>query len=412
MEINGIKDNEEKYRRALWLIMERLLEIDNIEEALSGALEVIISVMESEAGAIWMLDEKKNILHPIFHMGPVDLSNIYVENGIGIEGIVTSTEKSLIISDTMNDSRYVGNIFDDQGMKTESLICVPLKAVKKTIGCIHIVNRKDGQKYSENDLMLCERMAAIAAMTIEEKGLIIDLPEEKEVMVSLRDVTREFESGDQTVRVLNGINLDIYKNEFVVVLGESGCGKSTMMNIIGGMDAMTSGQMIIEGQDFSNPTEQELTEYRRHYVGFIFQSYNLMPNLTAKENVQFIADISDDPMDSTKALELVGLSERANHFPAKLSGGQRQRVSIARALAKNPKIILADEPTAALDFKTGQEVLIVLENVIKTCGTTIVMVTHNVEIAKMANRVVKLRGGKVSSIKTNLHPLSASEISW
>ena len=403
---------DEKYRKALWNIMTKLLQVDSIDEALSGSLEAVVEEMDSEAGAIWMLDKNKNILHPVFHIGPVDLSNVAVENGVGIEGVVTQTEQSVIIGDTMNDPRYVGNIFDDLGMKTESLICVPLKNVDNTFGCIHIINRRDGKKYSDTDMALCEQMAAVAAMTIEEKGFALDVPEEKEVMVSLRDVRREFESGDQTIKVLNGINLDIYKNEFVVVLGESGCGKTTMMNIIGGMDGLTSGQLFIEGEDFSHPSEQELTDYRRHYVGFIFQAYNLMPNLTAKENVEFIADISDDPMDPKEAIELVGLAERSNNYPSKLSGGQQQRVSIARAIVKNPKIILADEPTAALDFKTGQEVLVVLENVIKTCGTTIVMVTHNVEIAKMANRVVKLRGGKISSIKTNINPLSAKEISW
>ena len=405
-------NREEKYKKAQWTIMESLLLIDNIDDAISSALEVILDVMESEAGAIWMLDDRKGLLHPMVFMGPIDLSNIYMENGVGIEGVVTATGESLLISDTLNDPRFVGNIFDDQGMKTESLICVPLKAVSKTLGCVHIINRKDGEHYTEADMRLCEQMAALAAMTIEEKGLKINLPEEKEVMVSLRNVTKEFESGDETLRVLNGINLDIYKNEFVVVLGESGCGKSTMMNIIGGMDDMTGGELIIDGEDFSHPTELELTEYRRHYVGFIFQAYNLMPNLTALENIRFIADISDNPMKPEDALELVGLSDRANNFPAKLSGGQQQRVSIARALVKNPKIILADEPTAALDFKTGQEVLIVLEDVIKKCGTTIVMVTHNVEIAKMANRVIKLRGGKISSIKTNLNPLPAREIVW
>ena len=403
---------DDDYNKALMTIMTRLLQIDNIDEALSSALEAIVEVMGSEAGAIWMLDDKKGILHPVFYIGPIDLSNITVENGVGIEGVVTETEKAIMIEDTLNDPRYVGNIFDDQGMRTESLICVPLKADNKTLGCIHIINRHDGGKYTEKNLTLAEQMAALAAMTIEEKGLTLEIPEEKEVMISLRNVTREFESGEQTIKVLNGINLDIYKNEFVVILGESGCGKSTMMNIIGGMDGLTSGQLIIEGKDYSHPTEQDMTEYRRHYVGFIFQSYNLMPNLTAKENVEFIADVSEDPMDPEKAIELVGLSERANNFPAKLSGGQQQRVSIARAIVKNPKIILADEPTAALDFKTGQDVLVVLENVIKSCGTTIVMVTHNVEIAKMANRVVKLRGGKISSIKTNLEPLPAREIVW
>ena len=210
-------ERDVKYKKALWMIMESLLEIDSIEDALSSALEVILDVMDSEAGAIWMLDERKGLLHPVFHMGPIDLSNIHMENGIGIEGIVTSSGQSLLISDALNDPRFIGNIFDDQGMKTESLICVPLKAVKNTIGCVHIINRKDGQKYSEEDMKLCEQMAALAAMTIEEKGLIIELPEEKEVMVSLRNVIKEFPSGDQTIRVLNGINLDIIDRNVSIV---------------------------------------------------------------------------------------------------------------------------------------------------------------------------------------------------
>jgi len=214
------------------------------------------------------------------------------------------------------------------------------------------------------------------------------------------------------VHVLKGINLDIYENEFVVVLGESGCGKSTMVNIVGGMDFLTEGQLIIDNKDFSKPSDDELTLFRRQYVGFIFQSYNLMPNLTALENVEFIAEISQAPMKSEDALKMVGLSDRAKNYPAQLSGGQQQRVSIARALVKNPKLILADEPTAALDFTTGQEVLRVIENIVKTRGTTVVMITHNAEIAKMANRVVKLSNGKVASIKRNANPLSADEIVW
>ena len=185
-----------------------------------------------------------------------------------------------------------------------------------------------------------------------------------------------------------------------------------MMNIIGGMDFLTDGTLTIDGVDFSHPTEDELTEFRRRYVGFIFQQYNLMPNLTALENVQFIAELVDEPMSPEEAISAVGLLDRSGNYPSQMSGGQQQRVSIARALVKKPKLIIADEPTAALDFVTSQEVLRVIEHVVKTQGTTVLMVTHNPEIGKMADRVVKVRGGKIASIKRNPHPLTADELSW
>ncbi|MBQ9272190.1 MAG: ABC transporter ATP-binding protein [Mogibacterium sp.] len=219
-------------------------------------------------------------------------------------------------------------------------------------------------------------------------------------------------SGEEIRRILKGVDLDVFPGELVVVLGESGCGKSTLLNIIGGMDLMTEGSLLVEGKDMSRPTEYELTEYRREYIGFIFQAYNLMPNLSAYENIEFIGEISDDPMDSMEALKMVGLGDKADSMPSALSGGQMQRVSIARALVKNPKIILADEPTAALDYDTSIKVLKVIEDIVRTRSTTVLMVTHNPEIAKMANRVVKLRDGKISSIRVNLHPLHAMDLVW
>jgi len=184
------------------------------------------------------------------------------------------------------------------------------------------------------------------------------------------------------------------------------------MNIVGGMDFLTDGTLLIEGKDFSHPTDDQLTQYRREYIGFIFQSYNLMPNLTALENVQFIAELANDPMPAAEAIEKVGLSSRANNFPAQMSGGQQQRVSIARAIVKRPKLILADEPTAALDYTTSIEVLSVIEEIVKKQGATVMMVTHNPEIAKMADRVVKVRNGRIASIKKNLHPVHAEELVW
>ena len=259
---------------------------------------------------------------------------------------------------------------------------------------------------------MCENCCSVLALDIDDKGFTFRPFEDREPIVEVRDVVKEFMSGEEKRRILKGVDLDIYPGELVVVLGESGCGKSTLLNIIGGMDRMTSGKLAVEGRDMSDPSEAELTEYRREYVGFIFQAYNLMPNLSAYENVEFIGEISDNPMDSEEALELVGLGEKANSMPAALSGGQMQRVSIARAIVKNPKIILADEPTAALDYDTSIKVLSVIEKISKENKTTVLMVTHNPEIAKMANRVVKLRNGKISSVRVNLHPLSATDLVW
>ena len=247
---------------------------------------------------------------------------------------------------------------------------------------------------------------------ILENGAIEKASDDKQILISLKGVKKEYHSGDSVLKVLRGIDLDIYEHEFLVVLGESGCGKSTMMNIVGGMDFLTDGTFLVEGKDYSHPSEKELTNFRRNYVGFIFQSYNLMPNLTALQNISFIAEIAKDPMKPEDAIAKVGLSERANNFPHQMSGGQQQRVSIARALVKNPTLILADEPTAALDYATSIEVLSVVEDVVRSQGKTVVMITHNDEIAKMADRVVKLKDGVVSSIRTNLHPLSAKDLVW
>ncbi len=392
--------------------MAQLLKVDNLEEALSGSLEIIVKALNSEAGAIWMLDPKTDRLSPVFHIGPADISNISIENGFGIEGLVTKTGKSVFVSDAAADDRFDGTVFDDNGLSTRTMICVPLNNMHDVIGCVQIVNKLDGGFFDAEDMQLCERMASLAAITIDEKGLIVDLEEKKEVLATLRNITKEYQTGDTTLKVLKGVNLDIYKNEFIVVLGESGCGKSTMMNIVGGMDFLTSGELTIEGKDFSHPSDADLTKYRREYIGYIFQAYNLMPNLTALENVEFIAELVPDHMDSREALAKVNMSQRENNYPGQMSGGQQQRVSIARAIVKKPKLILADEPTAALDYTTSIEVLHTIEEIVKTQGTTVMMVTHNVEIAKMADRVVKVRNGKIASIKKNMHPLHAEDLVW
>ncbi len=398
--------------KAIWQITEKLRDAEDMAAALAGSLEIITGALGCEAGSVWLVSRKSGRMTAVVNVGTDDISGISVQLGQGVVGSVGKTGESVIVADTAKDERFSRSVDEETGYVTKSLICVPLKNEYETIGCVELINTRSGETYKKEDLALCEQMAELAAIAIEEKGFTFEPEGEKRVIISLRGVTKEYPSGDGVLQVLKGIDLDVYENEFVVVLGESGCGKSTMMNIIGGMDFLTDGTLTIEGRDFSHPSDAELTDFRRNYVGFVFQAYNLMPNLTARENVQFIAEISPNPGDVDEALEKVGLSQRADNFPAQMSGGQQQRVSIARALAKNPKVIFADEPTAALDFQTSQEVLRVIENIVKTQGTTVMMITHNEEIAKMANRVVKLKGGRVASIRANLHPLSADDLSW
>ena len=251
----------------------------------------------------------------------------------------------------------------------------------------------------------------LAAIAIDDKGLNLGFTEEKKVIISLRGVTKTFGSGETQIQILKGVNLDVREGEFLVILGESGCGKSTMLNIIGGMDQLTTGTFLFNGEDYSHADDNQLTMYRRNSVGFIFQAYNLMPTLTAEENLNFIGELCENPMDAQQALDSVGLLGRKDNYPSQMSGGQQQRVSIARALMKKPRVILADEPTAALDYETSIEVLTVLEEVIKA-GTTMLMVTHNEEIAKMANRVIRMKGGVVAEVIVNRHPASAKELVW
>ena len=189
---------------------------------------------------------------------------------MSIAGIVTKTGESVRIEDTSEDERFKGSVFDGNGFVAKTMLCVPLNDTKKTVGCVQVINKNDGSLYDEAELELCKHMAALVAITINEKGLIVSSDEERKVLISLQNVTKEYPSGDGVARVLDGINLDIYENEFVVILGESGCGKSTMMNIIGGMDFLTEGKLIFDGRDFSHPSDEDLTKYRREYIGFIF----------------------------------------------------------------------------------------------------------------------------------------------
>ena len=395
--------------QTVWRIMEKLREANQLEDALSSSLDILREVTNSSKGSIWMLDDTSGRLISLMNSGTYDAIGESAAPGEGLVGEVYESGKTKVYKlSEANDVKLAG--IDSPAITGKSLLCVPITTLKHTIGCLLLT--KKGSDYTEEDQQICENCSAILALDIEDKGFEFRPFEDREPIVRAHNIIKEFMNGEEIRRILKGVDLDVYPGELVVVLGESGCGKSTLLNIIGGMDMMTSGELIVDGKDMSNPTEDELTKYRRDYVGFIFQAYNLMPNLSAYENVEFIGEIAKNPLDSMEALRMVGLEDKAKSMPSMLSGGQMQRVSIARALVKDPKIILADEPTAALDYETSIMVLKVIEEIVKQRKTTVLMVTHNPEIAKMANRVIKLRNGKISSIRVNLHPLQATELVW
>jgi putative ABC transport system ATP-binding protein len=229
---------------------------------------------------------------------------------------------------------------------------------------------------------------------------------------SLSEVTKVYRMGEVDVHALRGISLDIQSAEFIVLLGPSGSGKSTLLNIIGGLDVPTAGRVTYRDRELTAADESALTEYRRHHVGFVFQFYNLIPSLTARENVALVTDIVRDPMTPERALELVNLTPRQDHFPSQLSGGEQQRVAIARAIAKQPDVLLCDEPTGALDLATGVVVLEAIQRVNAELGTTTVVITHNAAVADMADRVISLADGHIVQTKTNTTKLPPSELRW
>ena len=230
--------------------------------------------------------------------------------------------------------------------------------------------------------------------------------------IRLEEVRKIYQTGQVVTKAVDGINFTISEGEFVVIIGASGAGKTTILNILGGMDTITSGSVFVDGNDIAKYSRRQLTQYRRNDIGFVFQFYNLVPNLTALENVELALQISKNPLDAEQILSDVGLSERLSNFPAQLSGGEQQRVSIARALAKNPKLLLCDEPTGALDYKTGKSILKLLQDTCRERNKTVIVITHNLAIAPIADRVIEIKSGKVHDMRINQEPKSVETIEW
>ena len=230
--------------------------------------------------------------------------------------------------------------------------------------------------------------------------------------IEFRNVSKIYKMGEVEIRALDDISFEIEKGEFVVVLGNSGAGKTTILNILGGMDTVSSGHVVVDGNDISQATDRELCDYRRYDIGFVFQFYNLVQNLTARENVDLAVQLCKDPLDSRSVMKMVGLEDRMNNFPSQLSGGEQQRVAIARAVAKNPKLLLCDEPTGALDYKTGKQVLKVLQDMNAREGMTVIMITHNGALADMGQKIIRVKSGQIESVTLNEHPMDINDIEY
>lgn len=399
-----------KYFVAIKKINKAVEKAETLNEALSEGINEILAVFPTDYCIVWYADEEKKILRPYHFIGEKDFTNCVHLSGAGFIGSAFETQESKRIFE-YKAGMDAETEKDFEGINIKSMLCIPFSSTDDNLGVLQFVRSENTSAFNDEEADVFEMLAGFIAIGIADNDKLNTEWKFNEVILSARDIKRSFKNGDTITNVLKGVNIDVYKGEFLVILGESGSGKSTFLNIIGGMDKADSGSFTFLGEEMSGLSQDELTIFRRDNIGFIFQSYNLISTLTAAQNVDLIGELVEDHLSSDEVLGMVGLSERKNNYPSQLSGGQQQRVSIARALVKKPKLIFADEPTAALDYTTSIEVLSVLGELVKN-GTTLVMVTHNEEITKMADRVVRMRNGKTYDVQLNRHPVPASQLVW
>ncbi len=409
-----VKEEQQKLHNLeiVWQLTESLQNSNNLHDILDTALNQAMRATHSESATLWLNDEQGEFLYPYLAHGPniSGLQGVKLKMGEGMAGWVAENRKSQIIHDAQQDPRWAGRVDDNTGYSTHSLLCVPLITSSSTLGCLQFINKLEDRLFDDEDLVLVADMAALIAISIEKRGLLVKEEEPKAVLLHFKDARKTYLMGEVQVQALKGVSVEIYDGELLVILGPSGSGKSTMLNLLGGMDQATSGNVLFNNQDLSVASDKELTLYRRHQVGFVFQFYNLIPDLTAGENIELAAELVDDPFSIDEVLEEVGLSNKKNNFPSQMSGGEQQRVSIARAIVKKPRILLCDEPTGALDDQTGKMILILLEKIARNMGGTVVIVTHNTAIAPMADRVLKMRNGQIVELLRNPHPECAKDL--
>lgn len=383
---------------------------ETLNEALNSGIKELLSAFPSDYCIVWYADDKKENLRPYHFIGNRDFTNCLHSISKGILGKTYISQKSERIFN-YKKGQDIETESDFEGINIASMLCIPFSSQEENIGVLQFVRTDEAPPYNDDTADVYELLAGFIALGIADNDTLTAAWRFNEVLLQAKDITRSFKNGDIITNVLKGMNIDVYKGEFLAIVGESGCGKSTFLNIIGGMDKADGGMLTFQDMRVSDFSQNELTLYRRENIGFVFQSYNLISTLTASQNIDLIGELVKDHLDSAEVLGRVGLLDKKDNYPSQLSGGQQQRVSIARALVKKPKLILADEPTAALDYDTSIEVLEIFSELVKN-GTTLIMVTHNEEITKMADRVVRMRNGKTYDVQLNRHPLPASKLVW
>ena len=403
--------SEYRYYSAIGKIQSCAASAETFHEAVCGGIRIMLENGIADYAVLWyMSDEKTACLAPYYWICPVDLTARRYAHGEGIVGRVFSSGKAEVHADpgSMQDPAAEK---DMSAAGVSGLICLPFSVEGELSGCIEFMKSKDHGEFTAEETSVCEVMTLLAQMAMYESAPPLTQNRHESVLLSVRNINKTYRSGDELTHVLKGVNFDVFRGEFLCFLGESGCGKSSMLNILGGLLSADDGSILFEGEEMIGKSQKQLTKYRRDNIGYIFQSYNLMPNLNARQNLELIGELVKEPMNTDELLSMVGMSAKGGNYPSQLSGGQQQRIAIARALVKKPKLILADEPTAALDYDTSIEVLTVMEHLVEK-GTTLVMVTHNEEITKMADRVIRFRGGKTYEVTVNRRPRHAADLVW
>ena len=381
-----------------------------LDEVLKQSLKNFIECGLVDHAVVWFASgNEQSILSPYFWICPIELIQQTYLSGEGSVGRVFKTQNKEVIYDfEKNPDDKVQKMFTN--LSISSYVCLPFSIKDKEVGCIELIRTNKHKPLSVDEVNVCEIFTTMLQLTITEQYKVYE-QKEKSILISARNVQKYYKNDGGVSHVLKGFNLDVFKGETLCFLGVSGCGKSTLLNILGGLLNFEEGSVLFEGKELRTASKNELSEYRRKNIGFVYQSYNLMPNLNAKHNIELIGELIKDPLDALELLSMVGLKDKANQYPAKLSGGEKQRVAIARAMVKHPKLILADEPTSALDYQTSIEVLEAFQKA-KTSGVTTIIVTHNEEIAKIADRIVRFRDGKMYETIVNVNPKKPSELVW
>lgn len=405
--------NNTQYTQAIWEITQTLQNAKTLREALTTALRQAGRAIKVEEGTVWYFNKRDSRIYPISTLGDgTSLAGLTLAAGEGIAGDVIQTGNPTFVRDCATDPRFARRFDKESGFVTRSMICMPIRSRGAVIGCIQLINKQNGMLFNRDDADLCENLAYLVGMAIEAAGFMVNLRPQTAQVASLRRVTKEYGARDQRVRMLRGVNLDVYAHELLVIHGESGCGKKTLLDILGGLETPTTGVFLVGERDLSRADEKALAAYRRESVGFVFQTGNLLPSLTLEENLRMAARLGAKPADIPGALELAGFEPgQGGLYPQEMTAGQRQRASMARAIVKSPLLILAYDPVAELDFFAAREALVALGRMVRQ-GATVVMITHNAEIAKMANRVVRMQNGAIVDSTGNGNPVSADALEW